>query len=173
MDFEFEINGQLHKITIEKKDNKLFIMDANKNLIEVNCQIISKNCLSLLINNESYTIYFAESDKKWYLVIRDEEYIIESPSTVKKKASQAELAEFSENMICAPMPGKILKINVNGGARVKKKQSLVIIEAMKMEHDIRAPFDAIVTKVNFKEGQIVDTETPIIELEKIIEEKSD
>jgi len=60
-----------------------------------------------------------------------------------------------------------LKIKVNAGDRVTKKQSLIIVEAMKMEHDIRAPFDAIVTKINFSEGQIVDTQSPIIELEKL------
>lgn len=172
MDFEFEVNGQLNKITIEKKDNKLFLVDDNKNLIELNCQIISENCLSLLMNNESYTIYFAESNKKLYVTIKDEEYIIEQPSSAKKKASKFELTEFSENMIRAPMPGKILKIKVNEGDKVKKKQSLVIVEAMKMEHDIRAPFDAVVNKVNFKEGQIVDAEKPIIELEKALEKKS-
>ncbi len=165
MDFEFEIKGKTFKIALEKKDNKLFLSNPNKTT-EIDYHLISDNCLSLIIDNENYTIFFAKSDNKWYITIKDEEYIVELPSTTKKKSYSTELSEPVENLICAPMPGKILKIKVNEGDIVKKKQSLIIVEAMKMEHDIRAPFDAIVTKINFKEGQIVDTESPIIELEK-------
>jgi biotin carboxyl carrier protein len=64
------------------------------------------------------------------------------------------------------MPGRILKIMVSEGEKVKKKQSLVIVEAMKMEHEIKSVLDGIVKKVNFQENQMVDTEEPIMELEQ-------
>jgi biotin carboxyl carrier protein len=166
MEFEFNIKDNNYKLSLDQKDNKL-ILHTNNGTVDIDYQILSENCLSLIINNESYTIFVAQYDNKWHIIIRDEEYIIEPSSTARKKSYATELTEFADNIITAPMPGKILKIKVNAGDRVTKKQSLIIVEAMKMEHDIRAPFDAIVTKINFSEGQIVDTQSPIIELEKL------
>ena len=58
--------------------------------------------------------------------------------------------------ITAPMPGTILKVNVQAGAAVKKGDVLMILEAMKMENEIMAPADATVTSVNVAQGASVE-----------------
>ena len=63
------------------------------------------------------------------------------------------------------MPGKVVKILVKQGDRVEKSQGLVIVEAMKMENEIKSGSGAVVKKINFKEGDLVDAAVPIIELE--------
>jgi biotin carboxyl carrier protein len=63
------------------------------------------------------------------------------------------------------MPGKVVKIGVKVGDEVRKNQTLVIVEAMKMENEIKSPIPAKVKKINFKEGDLVDTGQPIVELE--------
>ncbi len=70
-----------------------------------------------------------------------------------------------KDKIFAPMPGKIVKLLVKDGEKVKVKQPLVIVEAMKMEHQINSPSDGKVKSINFSDGDQVDTETPIIELD--------
>lgn len=70
-----------------------------------------------------------------------------------------------KDKIFAPMPGKIVKINVKVGDPVSEKQALVIVEAMKMENSVLCRANGIVKAVNFAAGDQVDTETPIIELE--------
>ncbi len=55
----------------------------------------------------------------------------------------------------APMPGTILKVNVNAGDTVKKGQVLLILEAMKMENEITAPQDGTVASVNVGKGTAV------------------
>lgn len=69
-----------------------------------------------------------------------------------------------KDKIFAPMPGKIVKIMVAVGDEVKEKQAMVIVEAMKMENQVNAKATGTVKAVNFKAGDQVDTETPIIEL---------
>ena len=56
----------------------------------------------------------------------------------------------------APMPGKILKVNVNAGAAVKKGDVLLVLEAMKMENDIVAPEDGTVASINAAVGSAVE-----------------
>ena len=57
----------------------------------------------------------------------------------------------------APMPGKILKVNVNAGAAVKKGDVLLVIEAMKMENEICAPQDGTVATVECAAGDSVES----------------
>ena len=66
--------------------------------------------------------------------------------------------------ITSPMPGKVIRINVNQGDEVKKGKVLLIIEAMKMENMITAPVDGIVKKVNVKMNQMVETSTALVDL---------
>jgi biotin carboxyl carrier protein len=58
--------------------------------------------------------------------------------------------------VTAPMPGKILKVNVANGAAVKKGQAIIVLEAMKMENEIVAPQDGTIASVNVTVGQSVE-----------------
>lgn len=57
----------------------------------------------------------------------------------------------------APMPGKILKVNVNAGTAVKKGDVLLVLEAMKMENEICAPHDGTVATVECAAGDSVES----------------
>ena len=62
----------------------------------------------------------------------------------------------------APMPGNILKVNVQNGQAVKEGQVLVVLEAMKMENEILAPKNGTVTQVLVSKGTTVDTGAPLV-----------
>ena len=62
----------------------------------------------------------------------------------------------------APMPGKVLKVNVKAGDEVKAGDVLMVTEAMKMETNIKAKADGKVAEVKFKEGDKVEKEDLVI-----------
>ena len=64
------------------------------------------------------------------------------------------------------MPGKVIKINVSENEKVRKNQTLAIVEAMKMENEIKSSIDGTVKKIFAADGDLVDSENPLIELEK-------
>ena len=64
--------------------------------------------------------------------------------------------------VAAPMPGNILRIDVNQGDVVKSGQVLVILEAMKMENEIVAPKDGTVAQIVTSKGAVVDTGSPLV-----------
>jgi len=66
--------------------------------------------------------------------------------------------------VTAPMPGRIVKIAVRDGDAVEEHALLIVLEAMKMEHRIEASAAATVKAVLVKEGQIVPSGTPLVEL---------
>ena len=57
----------------------------------------------------------------------------------------------------AQMPGKILRLNLKAGDSVEKGQTILVMEAMKMENEIRAPHSGKVSHLKVSEGQAVET----------------
>jgi acetyl/propionyl-CoA carboxylase alpha subunit len=74
-------------------------------------------------------------------------------------------AEAGSSTIRAPMPGTVLRLLVAAGDRVTSRQPLVVLEAMKMETPLTAPFDATVTSVHVEEGGRVGSGDLLVELE--------
>jgi biotin carboxyl carrier protein len=66
--------------------------------------------------------------------------------------------------LTAPMPATVISIRVQSGTAVKKGDTVVILEAMKMELPIRSPADATVTAVHCREGELVQPDTVLVEL---------
>ena len=69
-----------------------------------------------------------------------------------------------EANLTAPMPGKVLEVFVNEGDEVTEGQTLMILEAMKMEHKIVANHDGIVTALNFSAGDQVEQGNELLEI---------
>lgn len=66
--------------------------------------------------------------------------------------------------LSAPMPATVVKILATAGQTVKQGETIVVLEAMKMELPIRAPADAVVQAVHCREGELVQPERTLVEL---------
>jgi len=88
--------------------------------------------------------------------------LVTTASTLRKKSGAGD-----HGGMISPMPGKVFKVLVTEGDEVKAGAVLLILEAMKMEHSIKAPHDGIVRKIHFKEGELVDGGVELATLEEI------
>ncbi len=82
---------------------------------------------------------------------------------IRSLRSQA-ASHGSHSEIKAPMPGLVVKTLVNKGDRLKRGAKLVILEAMKMENELRTPVEAEVEEVLVKEGDVVEKDQVIVRL---------
>jgi 3-methylcrotonyl-CoA carboxylase alpha subunit/acetyl-CoA/propionyl-CoA carboxylase biotin carboxyl carrier protein len=85
---------------------------------------------------------------------RDAELLVDAPDT-----------SASDGVLLAPMPGTVVEVNTEQGQTVRMGQTLVVIEAMKMELSISAPFDGKVAKTNITSGQQVPLGHLLLEVE--------
>ena len=67
--------------------------------------------------------------------------------------------------VTAPMPGKVVRLLVSAGDEVQLRQGLVVVEAMKMENELRAAKAGRVREVFVREGQSVEAGTPLVVVE--------
>lgn len=97
------------------------------------------------------------SDGRWngVSVVRPGEEILQAGAASQKKGAR----------IRAQMPGKILKILVKPQDRVEKGQSLIVMEAMKMENEIKAPISGVLSTLSVQEGAAVETGTELARIE--------
>ena len=89
---------------------------------------------------------------------------VAAPAATPAAAPAAAPAAGGQNAVKAPMPGTILKVNVQNGQAVKEGDVLVVLEAMKMENEILAPKAGTVTQVLVAKGSTVDTGAPLVEI---------
>ena len=107
--------------------------------------------------------------KKYRVTVNGTVYEVEleeltgaAPAPVSAPAASAAApapaaAPAAGEQITAPMPGTILAVNVSAGQAVKKGEVLMILEAMKMENEIRCPRDGVVASVHTSKGSAVES----------------
>jgi 3-methylcrotonyl-CoA carboxylase alpha subunit len=87
--------------------------------------------------------------------------------TFTRSADVRHGATAADGAILAPMPGKVIAVDVAAGEAVTKGQRLLVLEAMKMEHALTAPFDGTVAELAVSAGQQVQVETLLARVDKV------
>jgi len=163
MEHELRLGQELFRVKIDDKGGRVRAT-IGEGTREVDLEIISENCLSLLIEGKTYTAYVARDDNRRYVQIGGEQYVFEEPQEEVSGVAGGP-AQLAETEIGPPMPGKVVKLLVEEEQKVAAGQGLVIVEAMKMENEIKSTIEAIVKRVNFSAGDLVNLGDVIIELE--------
>lgn len=164
MEFKFDINGTESTIELDKsKDSLVTVCDGK----EVSVDLISagSNLALLNIDGRNYPVHFSRNETGLHLMISGHSFLIKDPSEsgATKGSGDAEIVD-GKQILVAPMPGQVVKVNVKQGDSVIKKQCLVIVEAMKMENELNTAIDGIVTGVYVGPGQQVDAMAPLVEV---------
>jgi biotin carboxyl carrier protein len=164
MEFEFLINKVRHKISLEKKEGLYFLRHQDQSF-QADLQVISPNVFSLLVEGRCYLVYIAKDKDKKYIYLNGETFIVQKPGEEIKRFDRADdRAREEKPVVTAPMPGKVIKICVAENEAVRKNQTLAIVEAMKMENELKSPVEGVVKKIFVAAGDLVDSEKPLLEL---------
>jgi len=165
VEFEFLMDGELRTITLEKnKDNFTAVVGNRK--YEADIHYISRNILSILIAGRSYKVYLVGNTAQRSLSLDGLLFDIQERPEEGVEFSGGDHQSLEDQLrIKAPMPGKVIKINVSEKEKVRKKQTLLIVEAMKMENEIKSSIDGSVKKIHAAPGDLVGPADVIIELE--------
>lgn len=127
---------------------------------------------SLLIDGQSYDIELevatpSETEGRYNCLVRGRvvQLTVQDERRIRMAAGARKLKVEGPQLITSPMPGKVVKVLVAPGDAVTEGQALVIIEAMKMENEIRAPTGGKVAKVFTGAGQTVEANAKLISIE--------
>ena len=138
----------------------------NGNLYNVVIGDIEENIAHVEVNGTHYTVEMEKKPKAAPApkpVVRPAAKPVAAPAAAAPVAKPA--AGGAKSGVKSPLPGVILDIKVNVGDEVKKGQTLIILEAMKMENSINADKDGKVTAINVSKGESVLEGTDLVIIE--------
>ena len=126
--------------------------------VAVDAVEIAPNTLSILLDGQSFEINVTPSpDGKLKLQTGSQEFTAEviDPRAWSGRRHSGVEAEGRQQIV-APMPGKVVRLLVREGDHVEAGQGLLVVEAMKMQNEIRSPKSGAIERVLAKEGQPVN-----------------
>lgn len=152
---------------VDSKDNNEIEL-LNQNTVSINKKeysyehkFLNPNVLMLRLNDKNFMVTVSDNDDEGF-------YEVNFGSRMHKIVAKSELDILVDKMssgknegkekkeIYSPMPGIITKLNVSEGQKVNKGEVLLVLEAMKMENEIKAKKDCVIKKVNVTELKSVE-----------------
>ncbi|MGA8145765.1 MAG: biotin/lipoyl-containing protein [Candidatus Acidiferrales bacterium] len=156
MKLAIALNGKAHQVELTHAGNRLScIVDGVP--LEADGVKIAPGIYSILIDGESFEARVEPDGRGLRLTVANREWQAEirDPREWHRNRSGAAEAEGRQQVL-APMPGKIVRVLVGAGHTVETKQGLFVVEAMKMQNEIRSPKSGIVERLLVTEGQTVN-----------------
>jgi biotin carboxyl carrier protein len=161
LQYEIEIDGRTRHVVVHREGDR-FHVSIDGRPFEVNAVRIDAQVLSLIVGAASFEVTVAPDAAPGHLIIR----VGTTPVVVElqglngrrrfgQRGDQAD-AGTGPQRIAAPMPGKIVRVLVTMGEAVAARQALVVVEAMKMENELRAGRDGTIAEIHAQEGQSVE-----------------
>ena len=173
----YEISNEQRTAKIELLNRvgtkALIAVDGRK--YDIDIIEVENGVYSIIYNGHSYNVELieGESSKKFVVNTFAKSFnieVIDAETKYIRNRNQGQEVEGSNN-IQSPMPGKIVKIPVKVGERVETGQTLIVVEAMKMQSEFKSTGDKIVSEILVKEGDTVDAHQVMMKLENVEEGK--
>lgn len=157
MKFEVVINSTRRVVELER-DANAWRISLDDQVVDADAVEIAPNIFSILLGGKSYEIHVTPTPAgALTLQTGRHEFTAEvtDPRAWRGRRHGALEAE-GRQQILAPMPGKIVRVLVQTGEKVQAGQGLLVVEAMKMQNEIRSPKSGTVERLLVKEGQPVN-----------------
>jgi biotin carboxyl carrier protein len=163
--YEVNIGGKIRKIEIQPAASSLpaqpiigvaseiaWNVRLDGREIAVSCARLNAGAMSLVVNGESFDVQCEPSGESLRVFVRGTAYecSVADPRSLRKK--RAGLSETGEQKLIASMPGKVVRIIANVGDQITAGQGILVIEAMKMQNEVRSPKNGHLKKLLVAEG---------------------
>src|SRR5271155_5213690 len=145
------MDGASHSLRIElAADGRWHVSGSH---VSVESSVISKNALTLIAGHASYDVRHDVQNGKTLVLVNGNRFEVEvrDPRSLRGRRNTAAAGDGPQK-IKAPMPGKVVRILQTEGSHVELGQGIIVIEAMKMQNELKSPKAGTVKKINFKES---------------------
>jgi biotin carboxyl carrier protein len=164
---EIEIAGNKRRLTIHQAEEPgqwQFQLDGQPE--SADAVLVEPGVLSLLLDGKSYRVLL-DSRPEGNAVILGERripYVAVDPRSLRSR-SGLESQDAGATSIAAPMPGRVVRVLVAPGDRVEAQQGVIVVEAMKMQNELKAPRSGVVAQMPVAAGATVQSGQVLVVLE--------
>ena len=161
MFINYEHENHVYNVTVERRENQYFVTyDNTEYTVEV--EEIKHGHLKIKLGDRVIKGIITEGEREKFVFVDGDVFKVRPVElSGVKKTREKERGDLS-----SPISGKVVRVKVKNGDMVKEGDVLMVIEAMKMEYLIRAPYKGKVKKVNFNENDQIEIGQNTVELVK-------
>lgn len=163
MFINYEHKNNVYGVTIEKRENNYYVTYDNTEY-KISAEEIKPGHLKIDIGNRLLKAIVTEGEKEKFVFIDGNVFKVKPVELTGRRKKNKK--DSDESDLDSPISGKIVNVKVKNGDDVKKGDVLIVIEAMKMEYLIRAPYKGTVKKIYFQENDQVEIGQTTIEIAK-------
>ena len=167
MQYEVEVDGRVRQVAVHRAGGR-FDVTVDGRSWRVDAAHAGTDSMSLVIvsgepGGASYDVGFANDTATGLLYVRvGTTHVPVTLNGRRRRRDEAGAAGAGPQRLVAPMPGKIVRVGVAPGEAVRARQTIVVIEAMKMENELKAARDGTVVELHAREGASVDAGTLLV-----------
>ncbi|HTR23719.1 MAG TPA: biotin/lipoyl-containing protein [Terriglobales bacterium] len=156
MVYDVIVSGKPHRLKLEKVGAGWECSLDGKE-VHVDAVVPRRDVLSLLVDGHAYEIKREQTAADLHLWVGSTRFAVElrDPRSLRSRRGGA-LDEKGPRKIVAPMPGRVVRILVAEQAEVEAGQGIVVVEAMKMQNEIKSPKKGVVKKIVVAAGTAVN-----------------
>lgn len=167
MAFIARLGEHNHTVEIEEIDKSIYRVAIDGNEFMVDGKKTGRTNYSLIVENRSFEVEVDPNGDEYRVLVDGRNYYVNlmDERRVRAGAAQAGGTVQGRQTVSVPMPGKIIAVLVNEGDKVEKGQGLVIVEAMKMENEVRSPIAGEVKEIKVSPGETTEGGAPLLIVE--------
>lgn len=139
MTYDILIDGNLHRLKLERRENTwLCTLDGRE--IVADAVLSRPNVISLIIEGKAWEVKREQTATDLHLWVRGARYEAEvrDPRSLRSRRAESSAAAGPKKIV-APMPGKVVRVLVQENEEVEAGQGLLVVEAMKMQNELKSP----------------------------------
>jgi len=155
MTYDIAIDGRNYRLDLNQVDGRWHCqLDGRE--IEVDAVLARPDVLSLRIGNKAYEVKCERVASDLHIWVGSVRYAAEvrDPRSLRGRARAVD--EHGPKKLTAPMPGKVVRILVSQGAEIEAGTGVLVVEAMKMQNEVKSPKKGTVQKILVNEGAAVN-----------------
>ncbi|HET7292566.1 MAG TPA: biotin/lipoyl-containing protein [Vicinamibacteria bacterium] len=156
MIFEALVEGRALRVEVKGRGDR-YDVTVDDRRFEVDWRENGRHFVSLLVDGRNLELGLEARAGGCIVVFDDDRLAVELRDAVRGGALGGKPAAGGPARLSAPMPGKIVRVLVLPGTAVEAGQGLLVMEAMKMENEIRSPRAGLVREIAVRDGQAVET----------------
>lgn len=152
---EVHIDGKKRVVEISRReDGWVFRIDGKT--VEAEVAEISSGVYSILLGGRSFEARVAPHGNRFTVEVGSNRLSAEVIDPRHRRRERGEAEREGVQQIAAPMPGKVVRLLIEQGSSVEAGQGILVLEAMKMQNEVRSPKSGMVERLLVKEGQAVN-----------------
>jgi biotin carboxyl carrier protein len=156
LQYEIETGGRVRHVTVTRTGDRLAV-SVDGRLHQVDAARTDAHTVSLIVDAATYNATIAPgADGSLVVLVGAVPVIVRLNGRGRGRRKSGSAAGSGPLRLAAPMPGKVVRILVKVGDAVRTRQPVVVVEAMKMENELRADRDGTVAEIHAREGMLVE-----------------